>query len=137
MKYIFLDFDGVLNDHTQFENGYTGTKPSSVSVFNQILSEHPQAKIVISSSWRYLVLNLQMTVNGFENLMLTHGINAHGRVCGVTGEDRRGVPRYLLIREWLNKNDPTCQEWIALDDNYLSDDPRCVLTDGTKGLCLG
>lgn len=136
MKYIFLDFDGVLNDHMTFENGYTGTKQSCVRVLNDVLREHPNVKLVISSSWRYLVLNGQMTLKGFESLMLTHGINAHNRVTGTTREDRGGDTRYEQIQDWLKTNDPSCQSWISLDDNYLSDDPRCVLTNGRTGLCL-
>ena len=135
MKYIFLDFDGVLNDHTVYENGYTGTKPSCVRVLNSVLREYPDTKLVIISSWRYLVHSGQMTLKGFESLMLTHGINAHNRVIGLTREDRDDT-RYEQILDWLNTHDPNCQSWISLDDNYLSDDPRCVLTNGRTGLCL-
>lgn len=91
MKVIFLDIDGVLNDHTQMENHYCGTKYECVQQFNRILDAVPEAKIVISSAWRYMILRGDVTLKGFEMLLLTHGVKCHERVIGHTIDP----PRHL------------------------------------------
>lgn len=52
MKLIFLDIDGVLNDHSRSSSGYCTIDSDKVELFNQILDAHPNARVVISSAWR-------------------------------------------------------------------------------------
>lgn len=87
MKLILLDIDGVLNDHSRYPNGYCGTSWPLVERFNRILAAVPDANIAIISSWRYLALGNHMTTNGIEAMMLTHGVDCHGRTCGYTCSD--------------------------------------------------
>lgn len=86
MKILSLDLDGVLNDHSKHANGYCGTKPEFVSQLNRVIAA-TDCKLVISSARRYLVHGGHMTTTGFTNLLLTHGVDAHARVIGVTRKD--------------------------------------------------
>lgn len=145
---IFLDIDGVLNDHTHMENMYCGTKPSCVKVFNSILDSLPTAKIVISSAWRYMMLRGELTVGGFEMLLLTHGVKCHGRVIGHTDADgpvdeepshldvdswnRAGLKwRREQIRDWVAKNNVL--NYVVIDDLDLEMHEQ-YRTVGTVGL---
>lgn len=84
MKLLFLDIDGVLNDHTRMASGYCTIHTDKGDLLNQILDAHPDVQIVISSAWRYLVTGGHMTVKGFENMLLTYGLKVFNRVHGVT-----------------------------------------------------
>lgn len=122
---IFLDIDGTINDHHIHPNGYHGTKWECVRRFNRIIAE-TDARIVISSSWRYPVLGGHMDVMGFEILLLTHGVDCRGRVAGVTRRDctdgEADVPprsdRGFQIREWL-KSTFWKGPYVVLDDMDL------------------
>lgn len=92
MKLIYLDIDGVLNDHQAYTNGYCGTSLNCIAAMNCILDEEPEAKLVISSAWRYLVLTGSMTLKGFEALLLTHGLKCHGRIHSTTVGDEAFAP---------------------------------------------
>src|SRR4051812_40049868 len=74
MKIVFLDLDGVLNGHERFENGYYGIRQENVAELNFLLKSVPTAKIVLISSWRYMLYD-SMTLDGFTNLLLSHGVN--------------------------------------------------------------
>lgn len=87
LKVIFLDIDGVLNDHAQNVAGYCGLKPSCVEQLNRILAAVPDAHIVVSSAWRYIVHGKDMTIKGFEYLLMVGGVNCNGLVLGVTETD--------------------------------------------------
>lgn len=87
MKLLFLDIDGVLNDCCPHDNGYCGIQADKVRHLNRILEECPDVQLVISSSWRYTVLNGNSTLLGFEHLLLSHGVACKGRLHGVTAAD--------------------------------------------------
>lgn len=56
MKIIFLDIDGVLNTERNNNKNYGRPRPfdpEAISALNKIIKE-TDAKIVISSSWRYM-----------------------------------------------------------------------------------
>lgn len=137
---LFLDFDGVLNDHTQFDNGYCGISQSCVEQLNRII-EDTDCKIVLSSAWRYLILNHHMTLAGFEVMMLTHGINACGRLLGLTEFDQDknndNSERGNQIMKYLC-DAPLSVRWAILDDMPVNEPPevvsRFVQTDGEVGL---
>jgi HAD domain in Swiss Army Knife RNA repair proteins len=136
MKLIFLDIDGVLNGHERYPNGYCGTKWECVQRLNWVLFQ-TGAKLVISSAWRYLVLSEYMNLKGFENLLLTHGVDSLGRVLDVLDADASDKDRGQLILQWLDQ-----WNWkgayVVLDDmNNLgiaeAGHPH-VLVDGALGL---
>jgi hypothetical protein len=66
MKIIFLDIDGVLNRHILQNNGYCGIEQPHVQALNYILAKVPEAKIVVSSAWRYMVHQQAMTLKGLS-----------------------------------------------------------------------
>ena len=87
LKILLLDLDGVVNDHKVLESGHFGTKPECVKCLNHILKECSGTKIVITSAWRYIYLGGDMTLRGFEYLLLTHGVDCHERLLGFTEKD--------------------------------------------------
>ena len=116
MDVIFLDIDGVLNDYSQMSNNHCGIKKECVENFNKILDLLPDVKIVISSSWRYLILNKFMTIKGFESLLLSHGINCSNRVIGHTEIDESNsiFGRGSQIKNWVSENN--VNKYLGLDD---------------------
>jgi hypothetical protein len=132
MIVIFLDIDGVLNGHQKHENGYCGIYPECVTRFNRLLDAVPDAMVVVSSAWRYLVHCDSMTVTGFENLLLTHGVKCQRRIFAVTRRDHEtNDRRENQISEWVERYSP--DKWVVLDDLYL-DLPQLVQTNGEIGL---
>jgi hypothetical protein len=140
MKILFLDIDGVLNDRIPFPNGYCGIQADKMTRLNTILAASG-AKVVISSSWRYLVHGQAMTLQGFRYMMITHGLL--GEVIGVTEPDPCiDSSRGLEISHWLYEN----SHWLCMNpvDQYLVlDDQDLDITgcghpflkiDGTVGL---
>jgi HAD domain in Swiss Army Knife RNA repair proteins len=146
---IFLDIDGVLNDHTPQENRYCGMNRECVSRFNRILDAVPEANIVISSAWRYMILRGDLTIKGFEMLMLTHGVKCHDRVIGCTTADgpiedephhhdepdrwkNAGLKwRGMQIKHYAFEYD--IRHYVAIDDLPI-DIPELHLVDGDVGL---
>ena len=145
-KIIFLDFDGVLNDHSKHPNGYGGITLSLVPHLNSILDAVPEAKIVVSSSWRYVSPDPKV----HEFILLIHGVNAYGRVLDVTVSDeeitggnmpdwndreawmREGlIWRVKQIRKWVEEND--VESYVVLDDLPLVVE-NLVQTQGNVGL---
>lgn len=138
MKVLFLDIDGVLNDHAKHANGYCGTKPECVAEMNRVLAA-TGCKIVISSAWRYMVLCGSMTLNGLEQLLLTHGLACNGRLIGFTRRDVSAEvsDRGAQIREWLMLHGSDVERYAVVDDLDLGIS-ECghpfVQTDGARGL---
>ena len=133
MKILFLDIDGVLNDRIPFPNRYYGIQADKMSRLNTILAASG-AKVVISSSWRYLVHGQAMTLQGFRYMMITHGFL--GEVIGVTEPDPCiDSSRGLQISHWLQEN--SVDQYLVLDDQDL-DITGCghpfLKIDGTVGL---
>ncbi|MGI9507634.1 MAG: HAD domain-containing protein [Geminicoccaceae bacterium] len=137
MKLIFLDIDGVLNDH-EFDpvSDSCTIKRECVQQLNRILVE-TGAQIIVSSAWRYMVLNGAMTLRGFGYLLQTHGVIT-GRVWATTKLDIGGESRGRQIRDWLSENTNGDIPFVVLDDERLCgfDEVRdnLVLTDGSVGL---
>jgi len=74
MKVIFLDIDGVLNGHEFCEHAKScGINPECVCELNRIIAA-TDAKIVLSSAWRYMVHGGALTLKGFEYMLRTHGV---------------------------------------------------------------
>lgn len=70
-------------------------------MLNWILDAVP-VKLVISSAWRYLILRGDMTLKGFEYLLLVHGVDCKGRLHGYTDADVESSlePSHFAADEW-------------------------------------
>lgn len=103
-KVIFLDIDGVLNGHKKMPNGYCTIATAHIQRLNRVLVQ-TQAKIVISSAWRYLVSGGSMTLKGFEYLLRTHGLTAENEpvIVGITPTDEEIPTRGAQIQSVLDR----------------------------------
>ena len=62
-----------------------------------------------------------MTLVGFESMLLTYGLDIHGRLAGCTRASKRHLEddsRYKEIKDWVAENQ--CKNWIVLDDLHLA-----------------
>lgn len=146
---LFLDCDGVINNHKPTPSGYNGFQPWCVSSLNMVLDRVPELKIVVSSAWRYMILKGEMTLAGFEMLLMIGGVRCHERVIGHTAADgpiedephhhdekRRwheaGLKwRKKQIYDWAFEN--RCKQFVVLDDLDLGM-PELHRTDGAHGM---
>jgi hypothetical protein len=136
VRVLFLDIDGVLN-----AGAFCATAESSsleadaVQHLNRIL-EATGAKLVLSSSWRYLILGGSMTVQGFEYLLRTHGV-VKGCLLDHTCADEATAGRGRQILRWLDEHGPV-EAWAVVDDLAIEDLGeqrwRHVRTDARAGL---
>jgi hypothetical protein len=136
LNIVFLDIDGVLNsvDLRSALAESSSLDPRPVACLNRILRE-TGARLVLSSSWRYLILGGAMTLSGFEYLLRTHGV-AKDCLAGHTCPDEDTAERGAQIRRWLDEHGPVAA-WAALDDMPLelgADSWRHVQTDRRVGL---
>lgn len=135
MKVIFLDIDGVLNGHEKWENGYCGINPFNVQELNKVLNLLPSVKLVISSSWRYMIPEA-MTLKGFEYLLLISGLNCKERLIGVTERDEVCNTRGKQIRRYLQQH-PEIIRYIVIDDvehDFEEQNINFILTNSKEGL---
>lgn len=146
---IFLDIDGVLNDHTPRENGYCGIESRLAYHLNRIL-RLTAAEIVVSSAWRYLMFGGHMSLDGFANMLATHGLDVIGRIAGFTDQDTmipndvgQLVPmpneRGEQIARWLKGHPAKGRQrrYVVIDDLDLGISEAghpFVQTDGKIGL---
>lgn len=136
MKIIFLDIDGVLNDHGRMMNIHSGIQKDKALLFNKVLDE-TDCMIVISSAWRYIILTGAMTIKGFEILLLTHGLKCHNRVIGWTPMDEEISSRGKQIQNWIDKYYAGKNTYVVvddLDDGITECGHPFVHTDGKIGL---
>jgi hypothetical protein len=134
VKVLFLDIDGVLN-----RGGFSSTAqstsfdPLAITRLNRLLAA-TGARLVLSSSWRYVILDGTMSLSGFEFLMRTHGLMRgafYDHTCGDEVVPERGAQ----IKRWLAEHN--VEGWAAVDDQplQLGDASwRHVRTDPTQGL---
>lgn len=148
MKILFLDIDGVLNDHGKMMNLYCGIQPDKVERLNTII-DATDCYIVISSAWRYMILGEEMTAKGFEYMLVTHGIKCNNRIVGYTPSDEDVTTRGRQISAWIDIILPkilqdkraTAYKYVVVDDldketgiQITQSGHTLVQTDGTKGL---
>ena len=87
MKVVFLDIDGVLNNHAWNECSESCTIDfECVHRFNQLL-ELTGAKVILSSAWRYIVLNNEMTLKGFGYMLRAFGVSKSIEIVDVCPPD--------------------------------------------------
>ena len=150
MKILYLDIDGVLNDHTRNNAGVCGIKYQCALEFNKFLDRNPDVQIVVHSAWRYYISRGDMTPMGFNMMLQTHGLKVYQRIEGITRNDDIPDPVGIHLSEvdkyWWDKGlaererqiledvsvrKPT--KWAVLDDLPLQI-PNLVRTDRNKGL---
>ena len=149
MKIVFLDIDGILNAHEELDpNVMCGQiHTEKVECFNTIL-EHTGAYIVLSSAWRYLIHRKEMTLEGLDWLLRSHGIYQK-RLIGITRmdtmvdlADSTDIPTPLMnergaqISDWLKEN-PECDSYVVIDDMDLGISEAghpFILVEGSVGL---
>ena len=142
MRLIFLDIDGVLNSH-QYDSLAESCiiSPENVQHLNTILARVPDARLVISSAWRYMVLGNSMTERGFEYMLRTHGVRCPGRVAGITCADELVMNRGRQIAAFFRTHyrSEVRDPFVILDDlpegmTMRPFEDRLVKTDGQVGL---
>lgn len=83
---LFLDIDGVLNSHDFCPKAMCGPiHRDKVDHLNRILVA-TDAKVVLSSAWRYIAHRGEANLAGLDWLLRSHGLHA-GRLIGFTRED--------------------------------------------------
>jgi hypothetical protein len=155
-KILFLDVDGVLNDHRQLANGYAQMKPACVTQLCRILETCPDVNIILSSAWRYLTFgeNPAMSLKGIEYLLCLFGASyfiVNDRIIATTISDKEMCAKLGLSEEgadldyvWLKENGCLIRReqillagegtlFVVLDDLDL-EMPELIRTDGNKGL---
>lgn len=114
MKIIFLDIDGVLNDHRISEPaGCYGINPECMKCLNMII-QFTKANLVISSAWRYMITGGSMTLSGFEYMLRTHGLDQNAQIVGHTKTDEEIASREGQIKAFIDENN--VQQYVILDD---------------------
>lgn len=99
---VFLDFDGVTHGLSR-----PAFNPGCLGLLDVVLQEH-EAKVVISSSWRY----------DYPVDRLVARLGPVGRfVIGITPDDpgRSKTPRLDALQEWLRQA-AYAGPWLAIDD---------------------
>lgn len=129
-KYIFLDFDGILNSirtvvadqklnhalaakRTLLVSGEidTGFDPIAVALIHR-LATITNSKIVISSSWRYT-----FGLEDLRKMFYGHGWeNADELIIGMTPRSDRGH-RGTEIKMWLDSHAKNPCEYVIIDDS--------------------
>lgn len=101
MKVIFCDFDGMIRVGDKFSK-------SAVSNLNKLLKEVPEAKIVISSSWRHKGMKV------CKDTLSANGVDV-GRVIGMTDILKNDPERGHHIQRWLDSHKEV-DKFVILDD---------------------
>jgi trehalose-6-phosphatase len=137
---LFLDIDGVLNDHRPHPNGYCGIQWRCVEQLNRVI-DATDCDLIIHSAWRYLVLNHSMTLDGFAAMLATHGVNVYR---GINGRLEHRITRVTRFDRHQGSEDDRSEQikeeaplkyWAAVDDLQLDLPRRRFLkTDGRTGL---
>jgi hypothetical protein len=131
-KVVFLDFDGCMNNHSFSEDAQSSSiSPACVHRLNKILIE-TGAKVVLSSAWRYMIINKAMTIKGFDYMLRTHGVLS-GRLIGHTKADEAISDRGWQIQDWIDENNHF-GPYVVIDDMDMGSMHPSVLCDGSVGL---
>lgn len=113
---IFLDFDGVLNSPKTWglHPLHRALEPALIARAAKIASES-NAKIVISSTWRYyhsyMILAAWLRQNGWED--------AEDRIISET--PRMNERRAVECKKWLDINTFPHPPYVVLDDDSAGD----------------
>jgi len=147
-KFIFLDIDGVLATtwHKRLEDGELCFNEAPVRNFNDLCTAVPDAKIIITSTWRlgrtvdelraifkfrgflYPERIIDKTLRFFYNYDLSDGTSAS-----------KGVPRGVEIAHWMDHHliDEDEISYLILDDDsdmMLRQGNHFLRTNSSRGL---
>lgn len=132
-KVLFLDIDGVLNGGRAYSGWPLALiEPDCVKHLNSVV-QRSQCKLVLSSSWRYMVNPDAMTVKGFGYMLKSHGVV--GELIGVTCLDHECDGRGEQIKRWVDEHQP--KVFAVVDDIRSGMDAiadRMVKTDCGVGM---
>lgn len=142
-RYLFLDIDGVLNNHTYNQEAQScSLRKRNINEFNKIITKYPTIKVVLHSAWRYMILKRAMTLNGFSYMLRTHGVSNKLNLVGITCSDEKVAKRENQIYRFLFAN--TVNKYVILDDLFLNFhdlkhndqliQPHFIKTHPSKGL---
>ncbi len=131
---LFLDFDGVLHPDPCFDGRRMFEQ---VPRLTTVLDEFPEARIVLTTSWR--------SAKTLAQLCDPLGTALAARVAGVTPHFShfsaparyQPYPRHAECLQWLAARGDTGAEWVALDDRASLFAPDCdqlIECDSTRGL---
>jgi HAD domain in Swiss Army Knife RNA repair proteins len=113
-KVVFLDIDGVLNNHNWSEEAQSCLIiPECVAELNRVLRV-TQAKVVVSSAWRYMILGGAMTLRGFSYMLQTHGVRRLS-IVDTTVADESVRTRGAQIKHWVAAHAP--KRYVVVDDD--------------------
>ena len=136
-KYIFLDFDGVLNaEHYQNLLYYEGKawQDEYGAYFDSVTVEQlkriidaTHADIVVESSWKYLGLEAMQEMWEVRQMP--------GKVIDITPtvDNNKGME----IASWLSANTTEGTKYVIIDDEYVILDPQqphFILTNPYDGI---
>jgi hypothetical protein len=136
-RFVFLDFDGVLNGEDFFAPRAPGSSgelwtaddldPSRIALLGELV-RRSGARVVISSSWRH-----HHTLEELVAILAGHGFE--GEVVGATPR-MSYQPRGHEIRTWLVAHGHETAPYVVLDDEDPLGDAasRWVRTDPRVGL---
>lgn len=110
-KFIFLDIDGVLafaRDERTYSDGLYGFDSTAMNHLEKVLEEDPEAKIVLSSSWRNHYDDAAEIRSAFQ----MRGFKYPERIIGKTPRFKpspdlhmqMSIPRGCEVRQWLWDN---------------------------------
>lgn len=142
-RVLFLDIDGVLNDHRKWPNLFAPILFENVLPLNFILESVPEVQIVLSSAWRYRFSDVDV----IEALLCVFGVNAYQRIHGRTELDPVVELRPYDDRAWWSEmglkwraeqiqgyvQQHDISQWAVLDDLPLKVD-HLFQTESSVGL---
>jgi hypothetical protein len=123
---VFLDFDGVMHPVGCERSHHFCQR----DLFEEVIREHPEVRIVISSTWR--------TAYPMAEIKRFFSPDIADRIIGKTPthEDDEEHIRYREIRALLQNPKVAGADWIAIDDSELDFPDGCpnlLLCDSNRG----
>ena len=138
-NYIFLDIDGVLNNHKPLENNTCGINKENIAALNLIMDECDPF-IILSSAWRSLIAREDLSLRGFEIMLQTHGLKCFNKLVSHTRFQMFQDNREEEILEYIIDN--RIHNYVILDDlpldftNLNIPAYRFIKTDPHLGLTI-
>ena len=141
MNLIFLDVDGVLNNHRwDREASSTLIDFDKIKLLNQILIR-TESHVVLSSAWRYIIHRGEANLTGLDWLLRSHGLMAQ-RLVGYTSKDTLCPhwdghthnywpvrnERGYQIQKWMNANCDVDPNYLVIDNGGFDNETK-IWTD--------
>lgn len=135
---MFLDFDGVVHPEPCHPKHYF----AQLHLIEDVLREHPQVDVVISSSWR--------GIHSLDELRGYFSSDLAARVVGITPSNKKTSSTWLPGRmssferesecdDWMRQNRPWGTPFVAVDDRahwFRPDSSDLLLTQSLTGFTL-